>query len=200
VTNLTEVISNDDDLGDMISKVSFGVRANDVYRIAVDGYAASSGTVRLTYLFTPTQLFHLTLTADAGGTVEPASGDFTAGSTVNLVATPNLGYEFAGWDGTIASTDNPLSLLVDRDYTLTARFRLPQATEDFESGGFKADLNYTFNPPGVPRPGLCQTNSAAQGRFAARSGVIGAASRAPCFCRPEWMPGWAPSRCASIPS
>ena len=174
VTNLTEVISNDDDLaGQQTSKVSFGVRSGEICRIAVDGYAASSGALRLAYLFTPTQLFHLALSADSGGTVTPPSGDFTANSTVVLIATPNPGYEFAGWDGTLTSSENPLSLVVDRGYTLTARFRLRQATEDFESGGFKAGLDYTLNPPGTAAPWFVQTNSVAQGSFAARSGAIG---------------------------
>ena len=185
VTNLTEVISNDDALngGGKASKVSFGVLSNETYRIAVDGYAGSSGAVQLAYLFTPTQLFHVALSADSGGTVTPPSGDFTANSIVSLIATPNPGYEFAGWDGTLTSSENPLSLLVDRDYTLTARFRLRQATEDFESGGFKAGLDYTLNPPGTAAPWFVQTNSVAQGRFAARSGAIGGAQQSALILR-----------------
>jgi hypothetical protein len=178
VTNLTEVISNDDAMaGQKGSKVSFGVLSNETCRIAVDGYAASSGTVRLAYLFTPAQLFHVAVDADSGGTVSPPSGDFTANSTLLLIATPNQGYEFAGWDGTLTSSENPLSLVVDRNYALTARFRLRQATEDFESGGFKADLHYTLNPPGSAASWFVQTNSVAQGSFAARSGRIGPAQQ-----------------------
>jgi subtilisin family serine protease len=190
VTNLTEVVSNDDALpGQKASKVSFGVLANVVYRIAVDGYAGSSGTVRLAYLFTPAQLFHVTLGTDSGGTVAPPSGDFIANSTLLLTATANLGYEFAGWDGTIASSDNPLSLVVDRDYALTARFRVRQATEDFESGGFKAGLDYTLNSPGSAAPWFVQSSSVAQGGFAARSGAIGAAQQSSLLLRAKMDAG-----------
>ena len=180
VTNLTEVISNDDALeGVKGSKVRFGARSGEIYRIAVDGYRGpqDSGTVQLDYLFAPTQVFHLTLSADTGGTVTPPSGDFSANSTVSILATPNWGYEFAGWIGTLTSYENPLSLVVDQDYTLTATFRVPQATEDFESGGFKPGLDYTLNPPGSAAPWFVQTNSVGGGRYAARSGVIGGGQR-----------------------
>jgi hypothetical protein len=143
-----------------------------MYRIAVDGYAGSAGFLRLAYQFTPTPLFHIMLNADPGGTVAPPSGDFAAGTTVTLIATPNPGYEFAGWEGTLTSSDNPLSLVVDQAHTLTARFRLRSATEDFESGGFNPTLDYTLNPAGSAAPWFVQTNSVGQGRFAARSGAI----------------------------
>ena len=57
-----------------------------------------------------------------GGTVDPASGTFEAGTHVNITATPASGYRFDHWGGSATGTSNPLSLLVDGDKTVTAYF------------------------------------------------------------------------------
>ena len=40
-----------------------------------------------------------------------------------LTATPNAGFDFAGWAGAEPSTDNPLTLTLTSTKTVTARFR-----------------------------------------------------------------------------
>jgi hypothetical protein len=60
--------------------------------------------------------------ASGGGTVDPASGTFEAGTHVNITATPASGYRFDHWGGSTTSTTNPLSLLVDGEKTVTAYF------------------------------------------------------------------------------
>ena len=62
----------------------------------------------------------LTVTAGEGGSVNEVSGTYTEGTIIELVATPDEGYRFTGWsDG---NTDNPRSLSLDENTTLTAAF------------------------------------------------------------------------------
>ena len=57
------------------------------------------------------------------GTVTGAStGTYLQGSELTLTATPAEHYTFAGWTGDVTSTDNPLTIVVDGDKTITANF------------------------------------------------------------------------------
>ncbi len=57
------------------------------------------------------------------GSVSPASGSYyAAGSPVQLTATPNTGYVFTGWTGTVTSASNPLTLTMNSPVTETANF------------------------------------------------------------------------------
>lgn len=169
VTNLVEVVSNDDALeGVTFSKISQAVRANQPYWVAVDGFNGAGGILRLSYSFAPASVSRLTVSATTGGAVSPPSGDYPSGSTVALAATAETNYEFVGWEGDLVSSANPLRVVVDRDLILTARFRARQFTDGFESGGFGA-LRWTT---GGNRPWTVQSESASFGSFAARSGAI----------------------------
>ena len=60
--------------------------------------------------------------ASGGGTVDPASGTFEAGTHVQVTATPASGYRLDHWGGSATGHSNPLNLLVDTDKTVTAYF------------------------------------------------------------------------------
>ena len=49
-------------------------------------------------------------------------GTFTTGATANLTATATAGYLFSHWSGGYSGTENPLSLTVSADATVTANF------------------------------------------------------------------------------
>jgi uncharacterized repeat protein (TIGR02543 family) len=75
-----------------------------------DGGAASHsitvGSTAATYTATFTTQYQLTISASpvAGGTVTPSSGSYYAsGTAVPITATPNSGYTFSGWSGSVAS-------------------------------------------------------------------------------------------------
>lgn len=76
------------------------------------------------------QRFSLNISSTAGGSVTaPGEGvfDYEGGAVVDLVATPEEGYEFAGWTGdvgTIAENDvAETRIVVDDDCSIMASFR-----------------------------------------------------------------------------
>jgi uncharacterized repeat protein (TIGR02543 family) len=60
------------------------------------------------------------------GTTNPAPGEYTypEGSKVTVQALPNPGFNFVNWtlDGQ-TRTENPITITIDKDYTLTANFQ-----------------------------------------------------------------------------
>ena len=59
---------------------------------------------------------------DYGGTVTPEGGEFEVGQTVQLTATPNEGWIFAGWEGDITGNNNPEILRIDSNPLAKAIF------------------------------------------------------------------------------
>lgn len=66
----------------------------------------------------------LSLTVPEGGevTIDPPGGVYTQGQLVVLTATPSPGWEFVEWSGDLTSAENPASLSMDADKTVTALF------------------------------------------------------------------------------
>jgi hypothetical protein len=56
------------------------------------------------------------------GTIDPNSGNYDAGNQIKITATPASGYRFDRWGGSASGNENPISILVDTDKTLTAYF------------------------------------------------------------------------------
>lgn len=57
-------------------------------------------------------------------TKSPDLPDYAHGTTVQLTATPGVGWLFTGWSGDAAGTANPLSVLMTADKSITANFVL----------------------------------------------------------------------------
>jgi hypothetical protein len=70
--------------------------------------------------------YYLTMTAGTGGTVTPASGWRSTGTTVSIRATPANGYSFTTWTGSgtgsYSGTNNPASITMGGPITETANF------------------------------------------------------------------------------
>jgi len=170
VSTLTLVAQNDDNpAGGSTSALTFAVRSNVIYRIAVDGYDGVSGSVSLRYQFTPATVYHLTMTITGNGTVSPGSGDVVSGDSFDLSAVPAAGYQFDHWEGDIFSLANPLATTVNGNLALTAVFVPVSHTDGFESG----DLTGLGWITSGNAPWIVQGTNVALGNFAARSGVIG---------------------------
>lgn len=82
------------------------------------------GNKTVSVAFETAPLYNLNLTTNGPGTVatDPAGSQFTAGTTVVLTATAQIGYVFTGWSGDVVSNVNPYSLLMDSDKSVVANF------------------------------------------------------------------------------
>lgn len=117
--------------------------------------------------------YSLNVTPPMGGSVMPASGPYPTGSTQTLIALAEADYEFVGWEGTTNSTQNPLSVVMDRNYLVVARFQPTSYTYTFELPFSSADLvNAPWSSSGNGQWEV-QSSTVSAGRFALRSGVIG---------------------------
>jgi uncharacterized repeat protein (TIGR02543 family) len=82
----------------------------------------------LTAIFTQLPTYKLTIAVNdpTMGTTNPAPGEYTypEGASVTVQAIPNMGYTFVSWtlDGQ-TRTENPTTVTINRDYTLTANFQ-----------------------------------------------------------------------------
>lgn len=66
--------------------------------------------------------YRLTTATNGNGSVTPAGGWYAAGSSNVISATPGMFNHFVRWTGTVASTQNPLTLYLDKPYALTVVF------------------------------------------------------------------------------
>jgi len=186
VADLATIAENDDAYPGAKNGFSFldqAVRSNQVYHIAVDGFAGASGTAVLAYSFAPTNVYRLSVGSGAGGTVHVTStntlggiaalrgstGDFATNADTVLTAVPNPYYTFNAWSGSVASVTNPLSVLISSNLNITGSFGAMPFTDGFEGGTLQ-------HLPWVTRgdaPWFVQTAVVGAGQYAARSGVIG---------------------------
>ncbi len=106
-----------------------------------------------------TAVYSLTIGAMTGGTTIPTPGthQYNSGVQISIVAVPDTGYSFVGWreGGAIVSTDNPVTLLMNNDRTITAVFELTTLTQ--YSITIAAGVGGTTDPP----PGDYQHDSGA---------------------------------------
>ncbi len=101
------------------------------------------GNKTISAAFETAPLYNLNVTVNGPGTVatDPSGTEFTAGTTVVLTATAEIGYVFTGWSGDVVNSDNPYSLLMDSDKNLVANFDVADevVSDDFAGCG-------TLNP------------------------------------------------------
>jgi hypothetical protein len=72
---------------------------------------------------TPTEdMYSLLSEVQGNGVVTPASGEFDAGSEVRLVATPAVGWVFAGWEGDASGSELATEIVLDANRKVIARF------------------------------------------------------------------------------
>ena len=69
---------------------------------------------------TPISKYTLSVTATDGGTVSSPGGSYNEGSSVTITATPNSEYLFENWSN--GSTENPITITVNQNISLTANF------------------------------------------------------------------------------
>jgi len=162
VSSLTEIASNDDNpdrdknvenLG--FSKLQVPFKKGMLLYIAVDGFAGGRGAIQIKSQFTPKNIHKLSIGKSAHGFVDGIPLPFNQNSArpyafvgeseeLTLKAVPNKGMRFEGWEGDVASLENPLVLSVTEDISLEPVFASGFFTCDFEEGGF-GRLNWEFS-------------------------------------------------------
>ncbi len=66
---------------------------------------------------------NVSINPSGGGTVNAdPSGGYAPGTMVELTATPSAGYMFDSWSGDALGSDNPITIVMDADKTITANF------------------------------------------------------------------------------
>jgi uncharacterized repeat protein (TIGR02543 family) len=73
--------------------------------------------------------YTLAITATNGTVSQSASGtEFDHNTELVLTATPAEGYEFVNWTGDVTSTDNPLTVTITANTSITANFAIKSYT------------------------------------------------------------------------
>lgn len=97
-----------------------------------------------------------------GGTVTPASGVFSEGSTIQLTAEPEPGYRFDSWSGSTTGISNPLNITVDSIKNITAHFVaqctittsvIPEGSGTITPAGGLVDIGSVVEFTAQPAPG-----------------------------------------------
>jgi hypothetical protein len=124
------VVGYDDEEGYWIVKNSWGRNwgENGWFRIAYDECGIDDYAY-VPIIETPPPSFHvhLSVTPSNGGAIvsEPfacLADSCESGTQLVLTAVPADGYEFAGWDGDVVGDTESISIVVDSDKNVTARF------------------------------------------------------------------------------
>ncbi|MBI5217117.1 MAG: T9SS type A sorting domain-containing protein [Ignavibacteriae bacterium] len=141
---------------------TFTITPNTGYHVAdvlVDDISVGAVT---TYPFTNVTANHtisasfaintytLTINATNGSVSKnPNLGTYTHGSSVILTAIPSEGYNFANWSGDVSGSENPDTILMNGNKTVTATFSLQTFSITATATG-----NGTITPPGTTNVGF----------------------------------------------
>jgi uncharacterized repeat protein (TIGR02543 family) len=71
-----------------------------------------------------THALAVTIVGNGSVAKNPDQPAYDHGSSVELTATPDPGWHFFGWSGDASGTDNPLTVVMDSDKSITATFAL----------------------------------------------------------------------------
>ncbi len=77
----------------------------------------------------PSTTYSLTVNTVGQGSVSPNGGTYEAGKQVTLTASPASGWKFDGWSGDASGSNNPLTITMDRNKTITANFSKISSTK-----------------------------------------------------------------------
>jgi uncharacterized delta-60 repeat protein len=114
----------------------------------IEGWSGEATPYKICYSFSPSSLSYSNLTSDQsnqgytgtliqytltinsgkGGTTQPSQGsyDYDCGRLIEIIVTPDSGYEFSDWSGNVPpgyENDNPLIFTINSDISLTANFK-----------------------------------------------------------------------------
>lgn len=90
-------------------------------------------------------MFTLSVTSNLteGGVVNPTSGEYSEGSEVTIRINVNTYYEFDNWSGDWSGSENPLTITMDSNKSLSVNFKLV----DNDNDGINNDSDLCPNTP-----------------------------------------------------
>jgi hypothetical protein len=94
------------------------------YRIRAINSKGNPGSASLPLKLPGDTVYILNLKAEEGGTTNPEPGLYglDSGVEVEITAVPDEMFCFSGWSGSESGSENPLTVLMDRDKKITAHF------------------------------------------------------------------------------
>ncbi len=97
-----------------------------------------------------TQEYTIQTSVQGSGQIEldPPGGVYREGAPVTLTAVPEVGWQFSGWSGHIAGTDNPVSIIVNSDKQVTAVFDEISVTQYTLTVSTQGQGQVTLDPAG----------------------------------------------------
>ena len=120
-----------------VQAVAAGASAVDTFTYtAVDPYGRTdSATVNVTVQGAP-EIFTLTTAVSGNGVVYPPAGPHQRleGANVYVFAAPENGWQFNGWQGDASGTTIPVTVVMDRDKSVTAAFQEASGGGDTTGG------------------------------------------------------------------
>ena len=94
--------------------------------------------------FAPAYTVSVSTTGNGSVSLSPSGGSYPSGTLVTLTAVPGSGASFLGWGGALSGTQNPTTLLVDSNKSVTAAFSASFTL----SVSTKGKGSVTVSPPG----------------------------------------------------
>jgi subtilisin len=154
IYNLTTIVSNDDSISNLQSRVSFQTVVGTTYYVAVDGYGGEVGNIGLNISGAAATNYTLLVdTVGSGSVISNPAGincqsdcteDYLNGTTVELTATPDNGWSFLGWSGSCVGTGSCVLSMFDQK-SITATFvSIPILTVTINGSG-----KVISTPPGI---------------------------------------------------
>jgi len=95
----------------------------------------------------PESTFSLLSQSGIGGTVSPSGGsNYPIGTKVTVTATADAGYLFDSWSGSVAGSEEQITITLDQDKTISATFIQDQADSDSDGLNNYEEATYGSDP------------------------------------------------------
>jgi len=105
-------------------------------------------TVTATFSKIPPTKYSLTVKTVGQGSVTPNGGTYEAGTPVTLTASPASGWQFDGWSGDASGSNNPITIIMNGNKTVTATFSKIPPTMYTLTVNIDGEGEVTLDPPG----------------------------------------------------
>jgi hypothetical protein len=108
-----------------ISPENTNIIPQDTNIIPFETSASPYDTEASVYSICPPQEYTLNISANYRGTTDPSPGSYRydIGEVVTVTAIANSGYKFSEWSGDVTGKDNPVTITMDSDKSVTANFK-----------------------------------------------------------------------------